>query len=122
MIELLFRFGLCKDENLPVTILRDRRESRLDVMLKCLNIDANNWDQDAKVEAILVQLAWERPLNTSQGIWSPFLQMDGMDAGRIADDLTRSGVASLRIFHSRIGSCVLTRQHPPQTLNIPPPK
>ena len=48
-MELLCRFGLCGDEAFPASILQGRQESRLDIILKCLNIDANNWDRDAKV-------------------------------------------------------------------------
>ncbi len=86
-IELLCRFGLCGDETFPASILQGRQESRLDVILKCLNIDANNWDRDAKVRAILERLASKRPFTTFQGTWLSFHQMDGMDAGHIADDL-----------------------------------
>jgi len=86
-IELLCRFGLYRDENIPASILQGRQESRLDVMLKCLGIHADNWDRVTKVKAILERLAPRRPLTTSQWTWTPFHQMDGMDADRIADDL-----------------------------------
>ncbi|KAL9125757.1 MAG: hypothetical protein Q9217_005089 [Psora testacea] len=86
-IELLCHFGLCKDETFPANILQGRQESRLDIMLKCLSIHADNWDRDTKVRAILERLAPKRPLTTSQRTWTPFHQMDGMDASGIADDL-----------------------------------
>ena len=86
-IELLCRFGLCRDETFPASILQCRQESRLDIILKCLNIDANNWDRDAKVRAILERLATRRPFTTFQGTWLSFHQMDGMDAEYIANDL-----------------------------------
>ncbi len=86
-IELLCRFGLCRDETFPASILQGRQESRLDVMLKSLSIHADNWDRDTKVRAILERLASKRPLTTSQRTWTSFHQMDGIDAGRIADDL-----------------------------------
>ena len=64
--ELLCRFGLCGDDNLSVIILQSRQESRLDIMLKCLDINADNWDRNTKVRAILGQPAPKQPLTTSQ--------------------------------------------------------
>ena len=87
-IELLCRFGLYKDETFLANTLQGRQESRLDIMLKCLSIDTDNWDRDTKVRAILERLALKRPpIITSQWTWTSFDQMDGMDAERIADDL-----------------------------------
>ena len=88
-VELLCRFGLCGDENLSVSVLQSRQESRLDIMLKCFDINTDNWDRDTKVRAILEQLAPKQPLTTSQWTWIPFHQIDGKDAGRIADDLDK---------------------------------
>ncbi|KAI9702750.1 MAG: hypothetical protein M1836_007964 [Candelina mexicana] len=83
-IELLCRFRPYEDESLPARILQCHREHRLDVILKCLDIQANNWDRDKKVEVILERVMLKPTYSTLKWMWPDFREMEEMDPQRIA--------------------------------------
>ncbi len=84
-IELLCQFRPYEDESLPARILQCHREPRLDVILKCLDIQANNWDRDKKVDVILERLVPKTTHSSFKWMWPAFRQMDEMDPRRVAD-------------------------------------